>query len=289
MVPGAPRSSSFVSRHQFLIYRLFSLAGLVPVGGYLVIHLLTNATILNGPGAFQTQVDRIHSLGAILPLVEWTFIFIPLLFHAGIGWLIISGAVPNTSSYPYAGNIRYVLQRTTGIIAFFFIVYHVMQLHHLGAWVGGGQFDPEHAASSAAVAIDRALWIKVVYAIGILSCVFHFANGIWTGGITWGIWTSRACSGELVMWSQFLASGWELSHQRLDGHDDDRCQLSPTGRGQASRRPDGTGQGVHRRQDPRSVASARGPRAGGNRTDLRKHFPAGTRGGRRRPTLIEMS
>ena len=164
----------------------------MPVGGYLVIHLLTNATILNGPGAFQSQVDRIHSLGAILPLVEWTFIFIPLLFHAAIGWLIISGAVPNTSSYPYAGNIRYVLQRTTGIIAFFFILYHVLQLHHLGAWIGGGQFDPEHAASSAAVAIDKALWIKVVYAIGILSCVFHFANGIWTGGITWGIWTSRA-------------------------------------------------------------------------------------------------
>ncbi len=32
----------------------------------------------------------------------------------------------------------------------------------------------------------------MVYAIGILSCVFHFANGIWTAGITWGVWTSRA-------------------------------------------------------------------------------------------------
>jgi len=189
---GTPRSSSFVSRHQFLIYRLFSLAGLLPVGGYLVVHLLTNATILNGPAAFQTQVDRIHSLGAVLPLVEWAFIFIPLLFHGIVGWFIISGAVPNTSSYPHAGNIRYVLQRTTGIIAFFFILYHVMQLHHLGAWLGGGQFDPERAASSAAQAIDRALWIQVVYAIGILSCVFHFANGIWTAGITWGVWTSRA-------------------------------------------------------------------------------------------------
>ena len=185
---GTPGSSSFVSRHQFLIFRLFSLAGLLPVGGYLVVHLLTNATILNGTAAFQTQVDRIHSLGRLLPLVEWTFIFIPLLFHAVVGWFIISGAVPNTSSYPYAGNIRYVLQRTTGIIAFFFILYHVLQLHHLGF----GEFKPEHAASSAAQAIDRALWIQVVYAIGIVSCVFHFANGIWTAGITWGIWTSRA-------------------------------------------------------------------------------------------------
>ena len=124
--------------------------------------------------------------------MEWTFIFIPILFHAAVGWLIISGAVPNTSSYPYAGNVRYVLQRTTGIIAFFFIVYHVIQLHHLGSAVGGGEFKPEHAASSAAQAIDRALWIKVVYAVGVLSCVYHFANGIWTAGITWGVWTSRA-------------------------------------------------------------------------------------------------
>ncbi len=158
---GTPCPSSFASRHQFLIYRLFSLAGLVPVGGYMVIHLLTNATILNGTAAFQTQVDRIHSLGRVLPLVEWTFIFLPLLFHAIVGWFIISGAVPNTNSYPYAGNIRYVLQRATGMIAFFFILFHVLQMHGMGKWLGGGLFDPEHAASSAAMAIDRALWIKV--------------------------------------------------------------------------------------------------------------------------------
>lgn len=186
--PVVPQSESFLARHQFLVYRLFSLAGLMPIGGYLVIHLLTNATLLNGVPAFQMAVDRIHSLGFILPAVEWIFIFLPLLFHAFVGWLIISGAVPNTSSYPYGSNIRYVLQRATGIVAFFFILYHVMEMHHLGF----GQFDPEHAASSAATAIDRALWVQVFYAVGILACVYHLANGLWTWGITWGIWTSPA-------------------------------------------------------------------------------------------------
>ena len=28
------------------------------------------------------------------------------------------------------------------------------------------------------------------YLIGIVACVFHLANGIWTMGITWGIWIS---------------------------------------------------------------------------------------------------
>ena len=32
----------------------------------------------------------------------------------------------------------------------------------------------------------------MLYAVGVLSCVFHLANGIWTMGITWGVWTSPA-------------------------------------------------------------------------------------------------
>jgi succinate dehydrogenase / fumarate reductase cytochrome b subunit len=32
----------------------------------------------------------------------------------------------------------------------------------------------------------------LLYAIGILSTVFHFANGLWSLGVTWGLWTSPA-------------------------------------------------------------------------------------------------
>ncbi len=193
--PAADSSPSFLIRHQFIIYRLFSLAGLIPIGAYVCVHLLTNASIVNGVSTFQDQVNRIHSLGVVLPLVEWTFIFIPILFHAAVGWLIISGALPNTGAYPYASNIRYTMQRATGIIAFVFILFHVVQMHH---WfggplkeIGGAQFDPEHAASSVAAAI-RPFWITVVYTVGMLAAVYHFANGLWSQGITWGLWTSPA-------------------------------------------------------------------------------------------------
>ena len=191
--------SSFLLRHQFLIYRLFSLSGLIPVGAYLVVHLATNASIVNGPMTFQEQVERIQSLGVVLPFVEWTFILIPIFFHAAVGWLIISGALPNANTYPYASNVRYTLQRATGIIAFAFIVFHLVQLHHFfGAPFKeiegvkfGAQFDPEHAASSAALAL-QPMWIKSIYAVGVLAVVYHFANGLWSQGITWGLWTSAA-------------------------------------------------------------------------------------------------
>ena len=188
-------TSSFIGRHQFLIYRLFSLAGIFPVGGYVIIHLLTNATVLDSPATFQGKVDTIHSLGIILPLVEWTLIFIPILFHAAVGWLIVSGMVSNVGSYPYMSNIRYTLQRATGVIAFFFILWHVWHMHWLGAAVGGGNFDAHHASSSAAAALQSGA-IVAGYLVGTLAVVYHLANGIWTFGITWGIWTSpRAMRG----------------------------------------------------------------------------------------------
>ncbi len=182
---------SFLSRNQFLFYRLFSLFGLIPVGAYMCVHLLTNVTLVNGALAFQKNVDAIHSLGVALPAVEWIFIFIPLIFHATMGMIIVASGSFNTSSYPLTRNFRYTLQRATGMIAFVFILFHVLQLHHLGSALGGGRFDAEHAASSTATALAPAA-IKVLYIVGVLSCVYHLANGIWTFGITWGIWTSKA-------------------------------------------------------------------------------------------------
>ncbi len=184
-------TAPFLARHQFLIYRLFSLAGLIPVGAFLVVHLLTNASVLAGPGTFQSRVDMIHSLGPLLVPIEWAFIFLPMLFHAAVGFVIIANGMPNVGSYPYVGNVRYTLQRATGMIAFAFIIWHIIQLHWMGAPLGGGKFDPHHAASSAAVVL-RPLLVTMLYAIGILSTVFHFSNGLWTLGITWGLWTSPA-------------------------------------------------------------------------------------------------
>jgi succinate dehydrogenase / fumarate reductase cytochrome b subunit len=185
-----PNASTFIGRHQFLIYRLFSLAGIVPIGGYLIFHLCANALVLISPASYQGAVDGIHSLGFLVPVLEWTFIFGPMLFHAAVGWMIISGMVSNVGSYPYTSNVRYTLQRVTGMIAFFFILWHLWHMHHYGKPFGGGWFDAHHASSSASAALQSTA-IRIGYVVGVLSAVYHLANGIWTFGITWGIWTSE--------------------------------------------------------------------------------------------------
>jgi succinate dehydrogenase / fumarate reductase, cytochrome b subunit len=191
---------SFLERNEFLLRRLHSLSGIVPVGAYMVVHLVTNASVLDSPATFQRSVYSIHSLGAVLPVVEWVFIFLPLLYHAIYGVLITRGALPNSSTYKYTNNVRYTLQRATGMIAFLFIFWHVFHMHgwfHADAWMqsvaeplGGGKFRAYNATSTAAEAMQMSAIVPILYAIGVLSCVFHLANGIWTFGITWGLWVT---------------------------------------------------------------------------------------------------
>lgn len=211
----SPSSQSWLARNDFLIRRLHSLSGLIPVGAYMVVHLLTNASINNSVETFQNAVFSIHSLGKVLWIVEWVFIFIPLLFHAIFGVVIVRGGLPNHNSYRYTNNFRYTLQRATGMIAFVFIVGHVFHMHgwfHFAAWaefaesVGGARFRPYNAASTAAAALQGSIVVQILYAIGVLSCVFHLANGIWTMGITWGLWVTPASQ----RWANYLSAGFGI-------------------------------------------------------------------------------
>lgn len=195
-----PNQQSFFVRNEFLIRRLHSLSGLVPVGLFMCVHLTTNSSILMSSQKFQQLVYQIHSLGPLLPVVEWAFIFLPLIFHAVVGVMIARSGISN-SNYSHSGNYRYVLQRATGMIAFVYIFYHVFHMHgwfHAEWWLetvvkplGGAKFKPYSGPSTAAAALQNPI-ILIVYAVGVLSCVFHLANGLWTMGITWGLWVSPA-------------------------------------------------------------------------------------------------
>ena len=213
-----PSSSlSFFARHEFLIRRLHSLSGLVPVGAYMCVHLVVNASVIEGAGTFQNNVTKIHGLGGLLLFVEWGAIFLPLIFHALVGVYIMRSGLTNSTAYPYGENIRFTLQRATGVVAMFFIFWHVFHMHgwiHAEWWLSairswpepfnGANFRPYNAASSAGASL-QSIVVLALYTIGVLACVFHLANGIWASGITWGVWTSPAA--QKRAW-KFCAAFW---------------------------------------------------------------------------------
>ncbi len=199
-----------LGRRHFWLRRLHSLLGLL-FGGYVVVHLLVNATGL-WPRAYQQNVDKIHSLQPMLPLIEIATIFIPLLFHAIYGAYIASvGLKFNTTKYNYGGNVRYFLQRITAWVLLAFIAFHIATLHKWGfeaiynmthidffhRW--GGMFNEHNQAFQSTVHGIRGFFntenamnpgnvlVMAFYLAGVWSACFHFANGLWTSAIAWGL------------------------------------------------------------------------------------------------------
>jgi len=209
---AAPRAGSFIERHYFLLRRLHSASGIFPIGLFLIPHLTTNSSIVwgqlfnakryaalgagaAGVATFQHEVDFIHNLPALI-FIEIFVLWLPIAFHAGLGVYFARTGMGNYSRYAYQDNMRYALQRITGYIGVAFIFLHIASLRW--GWTFGGllpTFDPAYASSSVATHMQDGLLggtIAILYLICVLSVVFHFANGLWTLGITWGIWTSPA-------------------------------------------------------------------------------------------------
>lgn len=221
-------SDSFFDRHHFLIRRLHSLAGVIPIGVFLIMHLTTNSSIvwgqaLNGNGAetFQHEVNYIHSLPALI-LIEIFGLWLPILFHSALGFYYAFTGKSNVASYPYGGGLRYSLQRLTGYVGFVFILLHIATLRWGWDFIPfSSGFDAHSAASTTALALRggpdggalAGIVNGVLYLGGITALVYHFANGLWTWAITWGLTLSEAaqkrwgvvCAGVGVA---LLAAGW---------------------------------------------------------------------------------
>jgi len=208
------RSFPFLHRHHFLLRRLHSLSGIVPIGIFLMVHLVTNASVLwglidgeraklghAGVATYQHEVNFIHSLPALL-LIEVFGLWLPIAFHSVLGIAYAIGGQNLLARYDYGGNWRYVLQRFSGYVGVLFIFYHVATLRwHWDFLIpGGAKWDAQYAASTLAHALQGSpigltklgVLVSLFYVIGVTLLVFHFANGLWTAAITWGLTISAA-------------------------------------------------------------------------------------------------
>jgi succinate dehydrogenase / fumarate reductase cytochrome b subunit len=172
----------------FILRKLHQLSGIFPLGIFLLEHFYTNSKALSGAGDFNTAVRDLQSIPYIL-FIEIGGIFIPLLYHAVYGLVITWEARPNNLAYPYPRNWFYLIQRITGIILFFFILFHLLNFR-FGMVPGLNTTAVAHAPDRAfeIVATEfRMVPIFIIYMIGITATVWHFANGIWLFLVDWGI------------------------------------------------------------------------------------------------------
>jgi succinate dehydrogenase/fumarate reductase cytochrome b subunit (b558 family) len=188
---AAPKSIFDKSRRPFLLRKLHSLTGVLPVGAFMVFHLWTNSKALQGQARFDDAVADIGHM-PYLPIVETAGILLPLAFHAFYGIKLALEAKPNVGHYTFARNWMYTLQRVTGLIAFAFICYHLWEYwaQKVLGKLATDQFYPTLCANMSST-VKGVPIIALVYIFGIAAAVFHFANGLWGFCFSWGITVSR--------------------------------------------------------------------------------------------------
>lgn len=194
-----PHPLADAKHRRFLLRKLHSLSGVVPVGAFLVMHLFTNAKALGGREPFDHAVADINNL-PFLPALE-AGILVPLLFHAGYGVKLALEARHNVRLYPTSRNWAFTLQRVTGLVAFAFIAFHLWQ-YRVQKLLGKLPHEHFYQALSAdlSTTVAGVPVFAVVYVLGVAACAYHFANGLFGFCTSWGITQSRR-SQRLAGWA----------------------------------------------------------------------------------------
>ena len=208
-------------------HKLHSASGIFPIGFFLLQHLIANSYALRGAGAYNTVISVYGSL-PFVAVLEIVLIYIPILYHSIYGIWITAYGQPNLGRYQYGRNWMYFLQRVSGIIAFFYIGYHIWNTSlqkYLLLWQGDP--NPERAINYHAMSLQMAdplhFWIQ---AIGIVAVVFHFTNGFWNFCIRWGLTISARSQrlNQYACWGLFFVFAgmglWSIAHLRAEGLSD---------------------------------------------------------------------
>lgn len=172
-------------RNYFALKRLHSLTGVIPIGLFLLEHFFTNSRALQGESAFNKAAADLASIPYVT-LVEALGIWAPIAFHMVLGILIATTSQANLGKHGYARNWQYMLQRVSGVLLIFYILFHT--------WMT--RFDANYLNSASAYAFVanqlQSPGIFAFYVVGILSACWHLGNGLFGFAIHWGLVTSRA-------------------------------------------------------------------------------------------------
>ena len=169
--------------YSFLLRRLHSLTGIVPVGAFLFEHILiSNSTAISGWHAYSRQVSFLANLPLVF-FLELFGIWIPIAYHALYGFYIWYLGDGNVGEYPWSGNWMYTAQRWTGAIAFIYILWHTWTMRFTGADLHD---NPDLSFGKVAAEVQHPL-LLAFYAVGLIAASWHFAYGVWLFAAKWGI------------------------------------------------------------------------------------------------------
>jgi succinate dehydrogenase / fumarate reductase cytochrome b subunit len=167
------------SQRYFLLKRLHSLSGVIPLAGFVAFHLFENSHSVAGAEAFNGFTAFMRSQ-PYLYLIE-AGLLAPIVFHALLGVYLMRTAKYNSTQFSTRANWSYFFQRVTGLGLVFFIGFHLY--HTRFANVPAEQMF-QHMAEGYSHPL--VFW---GYILGIAAAAFHLSNGLWGFAMAWGLVT----------------------------------------------------------------------------------------------------
>lgn len=182
---------------------------MAPLGVWTLNHLWNNLSAFRGATAWEDSVTHYgHPLAHFATMV---LVLLPLAIHTAWGIQRIASSRPNNQKYKFFENTKYLLQRLSalGVLAF------------LGAHIFKAMIEPRfienHPESFANIAAQMAHHTPTlaVYILGTLGVAYHFANGIHSFCMGWGIAVSRRSLNKIAIASYgvflaMLAMSWSV-------------------------------------------------------------------------------
>jgi succinate dehydrogenase / fumarate reductase cytochrome b subunit len=143
---------------------------MLPLGAFLIEHILVNSTVLAGPDAFRGASGAIGRVPGLLWL-EILGIGLPLAAHMVIGTFIAAEIAEEGN--PDARGWNVWSQRLTGIYLMNYVVFHVWGIRLSPDVLRGGADLPALMHREVA----QPGWF-IFHALGVLSAAWHLGNGV---------------------------------------------------------------------------------------------------------------
>jgi succinate dehydrogenase / fumarate reductase cytochrome b subunit len=181
--------------------KLFALSGIVPLGAFVAVHLVTTASALGG----QARFERVFAARGWVTATVLVLVVLPLAFHAFYG-AYLAATKPEEAALP---SWLPRLRRTASFATLAFVVGHVIEVP---ARMWAGSFDAG-ALFTLMTAHLSSTWhsipvVAVAYLVGVAATLAHFGLGLWAylpaSGVAMADGARRALGWTLVVGGTLL-------------------------------------------------------------------------------------
>lgn len=200
-------TASNANNSSLLSQRVGSFLAFAPLAVWVTWHLYSNLSAFRGAREWEASVTAARA--PLVELITSTIVLLPLVIHTVWGIRRLRIVKFNNGTYSTFDNLKFLLQRLSAIGVFLFLIAHIAKAR-IQPLVTHGHHE---TFADISYQMNHHMPTLIVYLLGVLGVAYHLANGLATGGLTWGFAATekareRVKNISYLFFVLLLAMGW---------------------------------------------------------------------------------